>query len=306
MATAAAPVARVSLALAAPRPCPVCGAAGARPLHVRPHRQVVRCRCGLVFVDPLPPADAIAERESEAFRGELIHEAREMFDAYGRDYRKDDPVVRAFVAHLATIGRLTAGRRLLDVGVGTGLLIHLAREAGWDASGVDLCEDAAARARAEFGVPVAVGDFATAPLPGRYDAITMADVLEHSVDPRAFVARALALLAPGGILYVAVPNHRSLVFLTADLLGRLPGTAGLVDRLYVPNHYHYFTPAALTQLVSEVGFDVVETARENPYLARYRMPLLVRAGLALLLVTGRAVGLQARLVVFARRREGGS
>ena len=46
---------------------------------------------------------------------------------------------------------------LLVVGVGTGLLVHLARQAGWDAAGVDICAEAAARTAREFGVAIAVG-----------------------------------------------------------------------------------------------------------------------------------------------------
>ncbi len=287
------------------RPCPLCGETRARTLHHRPARRILRCACGLVFVDPLPSAAEVAARETEAFRGELLAETRGMFDAYGRGYRDDDPVVRAFAGHLAALGRLTGGRRLLDVGVGTGLLLHLAREAGWEATGVDLCAEAAERAAREFGLTVAVGDFLGAELPGRYDAITMADVLEHSRDPRAFVRRALALLAPGGVLYVGVPNHRSLVYLTGDALGRLPGTGGLVDRLYVANHYQYFTPDTLMALARDEGFTVAALERENSYLGRYALSPLVRAGLATLLAAGRAVGMESRLALFARREDQG-
>jgi len=283
------------------RPCPACGERRARTLHRRPARRILRCACGLVFIDPLPSEAEVAAREAEAFRGELLAETRAMFDAYGRGYRDDDPVVRAFGRHLATLGRLAAGRRLLDVGVGTGLLVHLARQAGWDATGVDICAEAAERAGREFGVAVVVGDFLAVDLPGGYDAITMADVVEHSRDPRAFLARAHALLAPGGVLYVGVPNHRSLVYLAGDVLGWVPGTAGLVDRLYVPNHYQYFTPDALAALAREAGFTVAALERENSYLGRYELSPLVRGGLAALLAAGRAVGMESRLALFARR-----
>ena len=269
---------------------------------MRAHRSILRCQCGLVLIDPLPSPEAVAERESEAFRGELLDETREMFAAYGRDYRPDDPVVAAFVHHLATLSRLTTGRRLLDVGVGTGLLIHLARQAGWDASGVEICAEAAERARREFDVSVAVGDFAAAALGDGWDAITMTDVLEHTFDPRAFLERARERLAPGGGLYVTVPNHRSLVYLTADWLGKIPGGGGVADRLYVPNHYTYFTPATLTRLVRDVGFEVVAVERENPHLGRYQMHPVVRLGLTVLLAASRTAGLESRLVVFARRR----
>jgi len=283
------------------RLCPACGERRARTLHRRPARRILRCACGLVFIDPLPSEAEVAAREAEAFRGELLAETRAMFDAYGRGYRDDDPVVRAFARHLATLGRLAAGRRLLDVGVGTGLLVHLARQAGWDATGVDICAEAAERAGREFGVAVAVGDFLAVDLPGGYDAITMADVVEHSRDPRAFLARAHALLAPGGVLYVGVPNHRSLVYLAGDALGWLPGTGGLVDRLYVPNHYQYFTPQALAALAREAGFTVAALERENSYLGRYELSPVVRGGLAALLAAGRAVGMESRLALFARR-----
>jgi len=288
------------------RLCPACGERRARTLHRRPARRILRCACGLVFIDPLPSEAEVAAREAEAFRGELLAETRAMFDAYGRGYRDDDPVVRAFARHLATLGRLAAGRRLLDVGVGTGLLVHLARQAGWDATGVDICAEAAERAGREFGVAVAVGDFLAVDLPGGYDAITMADVVEHSRDPRAFLARAHALLAPGGVLYVGVPNHRSLVYLAGDALGWLPGTGGLVDRLYVPNHYQYFTPQALAALAREAGFTVAALEQENSYLGRYELSPVVRGGLAVLLAAGRAVGMESRLALFARRaREAG-
>ena len=288
------------------RLCPACGERRARTLHRRPARRILRCACGLVFIDPLPSEAEVAAREAEAFRGELLAETRAMFDAYGRGYRDDDPVVRAFARHLATLGRLAAGRRLLDVGVGTGLLVHLARQAGWDATGVDICAEAAERAGREFGVAVAVGDFLAVDLRGGYDAITMADVVEHSRDPRAFLARAHALLAPGGVLYVGVPNHRSLVYLAGDALGWLPGTGGLVDRLYVPNHYQYFTPQALAALAREAGFTVAALEQENSYLGRYELSPVVRGGLAVLLAAGRAVGMESRLALFARRaREAG-
>jgi len=287
----------------AARPCPLCGARATRALHVRPTRRILRCACGLVYVDPLPTPEESARLETAALRGETQAEVRGMWDAYGRGYRPDDPIVRAFGRHLATLGTLTEGRRLLDVGAGTGLLIHLAREAGWEAGGVDLSPEAAGRAAAEFGVAVTIGDFATAPLAGPYDAITMGDVLEHTRNPRAFVARARALLAPGGVLYVAVPNLRSLAFLAVDWIGLLPGGGAVADRLYVPYHYEYFSPATLGRLLAESGFRVERMERENPHLARYRLHALVHAALAAVLAASRLVGLEARLVVFARRAE---
>jgi 2-polyprenyl-3-methyl-5-hydroxy-6-metoxy-1,4-benzoquinol methylase len=282
---------------AGPRPCLVCGASGARKLHGA-RSPIVRCRCGLVFVDPLPSEQEIAQREDDAFNGGLRDETAEMFTAYYRDF-KDDPVVRGFRATVAKLRELTGGGKLVDVGIGTGLLLHLAREAGFAALGAEISPGAAERARAEFGVEVKVGDFLDVELGDAPAAITMADVLEHTRDPRRFLTRAFEVLRPGGALFVAVPNHRSTLFWAADVLARIPPLAATASRLYVPNHYWYFTPATLSRLVAEVGFRVVAVHGESPYLGRYNFSPPVRLGLASLIALGRATGLEARVELYA-------
>jgi 2-polyprenyl-3-methyl-5-hydroxy-6-metoxy-1,4-benzoquinol methylase len=280
-----------------PRACLVCGATGARPLHGE-RSPLVRCACGLVFVDPLPTVEEIAAREDDAFHGGLRDETAEMFTAYYRNF-PDDPVVRGFRATVAKLRALTGGGRLVDVGIGTGLLLHLAREGGFEPLGVEISPGAADKAREEFGVEVRVGDFLEVAPDEPASAITMADVLEHTRDPRRFLARAVELLRPGGALFVAVPNHRSTLFWAADVLARVPGLAPMVSRLYVPNHYYYFTPATLARLVESVGLRVVEVRGESPYLGRYTFSPVVRAGLSALIAAGRLTGLEARVELYA-------
>lgn len=281
----------------APRPCLVCGARDARPLHGR-QDSLVRCSCGLVYVDPLPTPEEAAKREDEAFHGGLVDETAEMFTAYYRNF-PDDPVVRGFRATVARLKEMTGGGKLIDVGIGTGLLLHLAREGGFTPLGCEISPGAAQKAREEFGVEVQVGDFLTADVGEAPAAITMADVVEHTPDPRRFLTRAAEILRPGGALFVAVPNHRSTLFWAADLLARVPGLSSMVSRLYVPNHYWYFTPATLVRLIESVGLRVVLVRRESPYLGRYSFSLPVRAGLATLIALGELTGLEARVEVYA-------
>lgn len=281
----------------AARPCLVCGARAARPLH-GPHSPLVRCSCGLVYVDPLPTPEEAAKREDEAFHGGLVDETAEMFSAYYRNF-PDDPVVRGFRATVARLKEMTGGGKLIDVGIGTGLLLHLAREGGFTPLGCEISPGAAQKAREEFGVEVQVGDFLDVDVGDAPAAITMADVVEHTPDPRRFLTRAAEVLRPGGALFVAVPNHRSTLFWAADLLARLPGLSSMVGRLYVPNHYWYFTPATLVRLIESVGLRVVLVRGESPYLGRYSFSPPVRVGLATLIALGRLTGLEARVEVYA-------
>lgn len=283
-----------------PRPCPVCRSLTGRPHHGA-RSALRRCPCGVVLVDPLPAGDEIAELEKEAFGGGLRDETALMFAAYGRDF-PDDPVVRGFRSALAWLARATGGGRLLDVGIGSGLLLHLAAEAGFRPLGVEISADAAERARAEFGVDVWVGDFERFPTHEPVDALVMADVLEHTADPRRFLDHAARVLRPGGALFLAVPNRRSTVFWTADLLARIPPLADIARRLYVPNHYTYFTPATLVRLVREVGFEVAQVQVSSPYLDRYLLSRPVRIGLSTLIALGRWTGLEARVELSAVRR----
>lgn len=284
---------------ASARACLACGSTGARPIHpgVTPN---VRCRCGLVFVDPLPPREAVLALEDEAFEGNLRDETYEMFEAYYRGYR-EDPVVQGFRTALARLHALTGGGRLLDVGVGTGLMLHLATQAGFEALGVEISPGAARRAQQEFGVEVRVGDFESLALDAPVDAITMADVLEHTHDPRRTLRHAVSLLRPGGVLFVAVPNHRSTLFRAADLMIRVPRLAPMARRIYADNHYYHFTPRTLDRVLREEGFEVVALSGESPYLGRYRFPAPVKLGLAALIAAGRLTGLEARVEAYAVR-----
>jgi hypothetical protein len=73
--------------------------------------------------------------------------------------------------------------------------------------------------------------------------------LEHTQDPRAQLTRIHALLKPGGVLALAVPNIRSL---GARLAGRSwPWIAP-------PAHLWYFSSTTLARLLSQCGFEILE------------------------------------------------
>jgi len=83
------------------------------------------------------------------------------------------------------------------------------------------------------------------------------------------------------------------------VLARVPGAAPHARRLYVPNHYYYFTPATLARLVTQAGLRIEGLHLESPYLGRYRFSWPVRLGLRGLIALGRLTGLEARLEVYA-------
>lgn len=185
---------------------------------------------------------------------------------YGARNRRFNPVferlVRWFRARRAdTIERFASGSRMLDVGCGRGYLLTIMLERGWEAYGIEITERAAEQARHVLRLPVHVGSIEDCPFPdASFNAVVFWHVLEHIADPVAALRKAHALLKPGGLLLVAVPNYSS-------LQARLTGRHWF--HLDIPRHYHHFHLKVLQRLLRENGFEILETSHfvfeQNPY-----------------------------------------
>jgi SAM-dependent methyltransferase len=217
--------------------CPLCGAAAPPPAFVKDGYPVARCACGLVFVaQPVDPAVLERLYGEGYFEGGLD----EVVPGY-RGYGGEEAVMRRnFGRRLDLIERLTARGPLLDVGCALGFFVRAARDRGWDARGVEMSAYAA-REAARAGLPVTQGDFLTLELPREhFAAVTMLDMLEHVADPRPYVARARALVRPGGVLAVE----------TGDLGSPWARFWGRHYHFFTPpNHLTYFTRATLGRLM---------------------------------------------------------
>jgi 2-polyprenyl-3-methyl-5-hydroxy-6-metoxy-1,4-benzoquinol methylase len=217
--------------------------------------RLVRCRaCDLVYVSARVDARAIVAAygagDDVVFAGQS--RAREM----------------TFEASLTRIEKMTGAKgRLFDIGTATGSFLAVARQRGWSVDGCEPNAWLAAQGAQQYGVAIRTGTIDTLDLPlGHYDAVTMWDVVEHLPAPSAAIARAGALLAPGGFLFLTFPDIGSL---SARVLGlRWP--------LLRAMHLYYFSRRVMRRVLSEAGFEVVAMEAHMPRLeAGY---LLERAG----------------------------
>jgi methionine biosynthesis protein MetW len=167
-------------------------------------------------------------------------------------YEFDRPEVRDMVP--------AGARRVLDVGCGGGALgAALRTERGVEVVGVELAPVAVERASARLDRVIETDLDALAALPadaGEFDAVVLADVLEHLRDPARLLRALRPSLAPGATLVISIPNvkHWSIIepLLVHD---RFPyADAGLLDR----THVHLFTLEELGRLLAEEGFAVGE------------------------------------------------
>ncbi|MEW6510655.1 MAG: class I SAM-dependent methyltransferase [Bacteroidota bacterium] len=153
------------------------------------------------------------------------------------------------------VRRFRSGGKLLDIGCGAGYFLREVVRAGFDAEGVELSREAAEFGRTQWGLRIAEGDALSVSLPeASYDVITMWQVLEHVLNVRETLNKVHALLRPGGILVVAVPNIGSW---QARLF------RGRWYHLDVPRHQFHFDPSTLRTLLGEHGFSVVGESRRS-------------------------------------------
>jgi SAM-dependent methyltransferase len=140
-----------------------------------------------------------------------------------------------------------AGRRLLDVGCGTGTFLDRARAAGFEPAGLDFDPGNVEIARTRYGltaVETASIDTLAARAPGQYDVVTLFEVVEHVEDPRALLRTVRTLLRPGGLLAFSMPNRDR----------RLDS---LREGDWPPNHLTRWTRRSVLVLLDSQGFEPV-------------------------------------------------
>lgn len=94
------------------------------------------------------------------------------------------------------VEELTYGRRMLDVGFCSSILMQEMERRGWLTTGIDLIPN-----------KYVTGDFMTEKFEGeRFDLIWMGDFLQCLKDPIAAIYKAYQLLRPNGILVIITPN----------------------------------------------------------------------------------------------------
>ena len=164
--------------------------------------------------------------------------------------------------HAPRVERLTDGitalvgsaKSMLDIGCGDGTMARKIAEkvgAAADMHGVDVL------VRPNAVIDVVRYDGHSLPFEsGRFDLVTICDVLHHADDPKAVMREAVRVLSPNGSLVIKdhfrFGHWSNAVLLAMDIFGNY--AAGVLVR------GHYLTPPQWIELVTESG-GVIEQLR---------------------------------------------
>lgn len=115
-----------------------------------------------------------------------------------------------------------AGKRVLDIGCGGGILSESMAALGANVTGIDLSEKALGVARLhlfESGNKVdyqhTSAEAFAAEHPGAFDVVTCMEMLEHVPDPASTVAACAKLVKPGGQVFFSTINRNFKAYLLA-------------------------------------------------------------------------------------------
>jgi predicted Zn finger-like uncharacterized protein len=223
------------------RACPACGANA--PVVLSTLRvageALVRCRaCAMVYTRRV-----WAEQKVESHYR----------DCYVTSPESVHPVTAARYGEiLASLGERPG--RLLEVGCGAGYFLRAASACGWQSHATEVSASALKVARQISSADIYEGDLLERAYPAAsFDAVVMIEVLEHLVDPHAYLHECARVLRPGGRLFVTTPNFDAA---NRRLLGA--GWSAIIE-----GHVNYFTAATLTRMVRQNGFRILRVQAKN-------------------------------------------
>ncbi|MEZ4335969.1 MAG: class I SAM-dependent methyltransferase [Sandaracinaceae bacterium] len=196
-----------------------------------------------------------------------LDETRRYYDDFARDYdRPRHEGYHALIDDLSVdiVTPLARGRRVLEVGCGTGLLLSRIAAVADQAVGVDLSPGMLAHAR-ERGLEVVEGSATALPFEdASFDTVYSFKVLAHVEPIEVALREAARVVRPGGHVVIDVYNRWSLRYLArrvagARAIGRAHREDDIVTRWDSPPEAIARLPESLT-VESVAGVRVVTPA----------------------------------------------
>lgn len=184
-----------------------------------------------------------------------------MYDEGYYRYREQTRDFRAEADQLIRLMRPEPGCRVLEVGCGGGALLARLEREGYEATGVDVLEEAVeAAAKMVKSCEVVQADAGALPFEdGSFERLVSHHLVEHLEDLPAALAEWKRVLAPGAIMALCTPN-------------RLYQNPRIFED---PGHLHIYDEEELSAAAVEAGFEPLESMTVFPGLWKDRLSVKV-------------------------------
>lgn len=274
--------------------CRICGAQTPEPIRPLANTTVYTCaQCHFVECHPMPRTESESAGDTailtnEGFTRNLIRQHDALLPRYrSLAERRHEHFQKA-------LGK--SSYRLLEIGCGTAGMAEPFRSLGVNYHGIDIDGRLVAFAN-EHGHSVDPIDYFDYTPDQPFDVIMASQVIEHIVNPHAFVDKLAADLAPNGLILFDAPNHNSLSGIIHQRLIHPPDRHGAIQ---LPYHVMAYTKRSLARLFEGPFNAEVSTI---PSTHRWKgQPNIYPFKQRIYHAVSGVVGLGSLLVVYGRKR----
>lgn len=239
------------------RPCPICSYINTKIIGTvsqttnlsleRSNYSLVSCvSCQLLYLNPLPTLSDLRQ----------IYIAQSQFSS--PDYTTNSSAVMNYIlpcfTRIAKIQKWQRPIKVLEIGAGRAWMCRAAKLV--DPLNVTIAQDITPEVRTEcpYVDQYHVGDlFQIRQLYGPFDLVSLTHVIEHLIDPLAYMKFIAANLSHDGVSFVTAPLRPSDVQLRAmETID-----TGVFKYLHVPAHLQYFSETAMAIVAKQAGLELV-------------------------------------------------
>jgi len=208
--------------------------------------------CGMAYISDRPSADDL----ERVYRSDLY--AGHTKKIYGSpdvvNYRLTT-VAEPKIEHIAE--RLTTEKKAwLDIGCGTGEIIKVAQDRGFEVLGLEANSFERTFGIENYGVEIIdeyIDDTTIKNYGNGYGVISMFGVLEHILDPHSIIRNLAKIQSVGDNLVIEVPHHPSI---SAYSQMSFPDD---VDRVAMPPfHLYLYSTKGMQTLLEKYGYEVTD------------------------------------------------
>lgn len=243
-----------------------------------PHISRVKCEaCEIVFANPMADQEELGQYYTKYYEKEHYESFgyKELILGHFERIRKLEP--NEIRKEARFLNKLENGMKFLDVGCGLGLGLAYAHRIGCELFATEYDSGALDFVKIHFPVKTFQGDIQGANYPDNFfDFIHISHVIEHVLEPRAYILEMKRILKPGGFLAIGTPNMSSRLYTFHRWVNFMRfKVPDVIDGL---EHTFVFPKSRLRSLCEEEGLLVKEHFTHNlgekmSRLIRYDMPI---------------------------------
>lgn len=220
---------------------------------IRHDYSVVQCLdCSAYYIDPF--IDFTLEEWKQLYSSEYFEYSSEWLV---KQREKDLNYRFAVIDNFVKKGDVN----FLDIGCGEGNALLKAHKRGWNLNAVDIADLRNNEAKNNKAINFIESELLGAKLAeNSYDVIYLDSVLEHVLNPLEYLNEIKRILAPGGIVYIGVPNEDALMNEVRKFAFILKGRKGLSTRLRPfdsPYHVVGFNYTSMNFIIDKAGLNKV-------------------------------------------------